>query len=61
MVFFLDPNREPRSMKQCSSKQKSSNETLKPFSERQFSYTEPLSSKRSIECNMLFYLMYFYL
>ncbi|XP_016657803.1 uncharacterized protein LOC100573507 isoform X1 [Acyrthosiphon pisum] len=45
-----DPNREPRSMKQCSSKQKSSNETLKPFSERQFSYTEPLSSKRSIEC-----------
>ncbi|XP_029342887.1 uncharacterized protein LOC100573507 isoform X2 [Acyrthosiphon pisum] len=46
-----DPNREPRSMKQCSSKQKSSNETLKPFSERQFSYTEPLSSKRSIEYN----------
>ncbi|CAI6364179.1 unnamed protein product [Macrosiphum euphorbiae] len=48
---YEDTNREPRSMKQWSSKQKSSNETLKPFSEKQFFNTEPLSSKRSIEYN----------
>jgi len=43
MVYFLDPNRELCSMKQSSSKQKSSNKTLKSFSEKQFSYTERLN------------------
>lgn len=40
-------------MKQWPSKQKSSYKALKPCSEKQFSYVEPLSSKRNIECNML--------
>ncbi|XP_060872830.1 uncharacterized protein LOC132946777 isoform X2 [Metopolophium dirhodum] len=48
---YEDTNREPRSMKHWPSTQTSSNETLKPFSEKQFIYTEPLSSKRSIEYN----------
>lgn len=63
MVFFLknflDNNREPRFMKQWSSKQKSLNETLKSCSEKQFSNTEPSSSKRNIECNMLLLLNVF--
>lgn len=46
-------------MKQLSYKQKSSNEALKPCSEKQFSYIEPLSSKRNIECNMLLLLNIF--
>ncbi|KAL5241559.1 hypothetical protein ACI65C_008969 [Semiaphis heraclei] len=46
-----DNNREHRFMKQWSSKQKSLNETLKSCSEKQFSNTEPSSSKSNIEYN----------
>lgn len=46
-------------MKQWSSKQKSLNEALKSCSEKQFSYTEPSSSKSNIECNMLLLLNVF--